>query len=260
MRAIVTGATGTVGARLCDLLRRQGIEPVAWDRARVPVDDYWAMERFVREVAPDLLFHLAVASRGTGRPHEGWLIHYEWSSELAWICRTLGVRFVFTSSAMVFSHQATGPFTVFSAPDATEGYGYEKRRAEERVFQQDPEARVVRLGWQIDDQPSGNNMLAALEAQARDGGRVEASTRWLPACSFLDDTVRALLALAWAEPGLYLLDANERWTYFEIVQALNARAGGRWRVEPTEAFVQDQRMRDDRVVLPSLRTRLPELP
>ncbi|ATB27339.1 sugar nucleotide-binding protein [Melittangium boletus] len=260
MKALVTGAGGTVGARLCEDLERWGVEVVRWPRERVPVDDYWAMEHFVRSVAPDVLFHLATASRPTGRANESWFITYEWTSELAWICRQVGVRFVFASTAMVFSDHAPGPFTVDSVPDASEGYGYEKRRAEERVFQQNPEARVVRLGWQIDEHPSGNNMLAALEAQARERGWVEASTRWFPACSFLDDTVRALQALAWAEPGLYLLDANERWSFHDIVRALNARRGGSWRVEPTEHFVFDQRMMDDRVVLPSLQKRLPDLP
>ncbi|MFY0574483.1 NAD-dependent epimerase/dehydratase family protein [Cystobacter fuscus] len=57
MKALVTGAHGTVGSRLCDFLQRQGVEVVRWDRARVPVDDYWAMEHFVRSVAPDVLFH-----------------------------------------------------------------------------------------------------------------------------------------------------------------------------------------------------------
>ena len=260
MKAIVTGAGGTVGARLCEYLRSQGVEAVGWDRSRVPVDDYWAMERFVRSVAPDVVFHLAIASRSTGRPHESWLVNYEWTSELAWICRTLGVRFVFTSSVMVFSDRAPGPFTRLSVPDAPEGYGYEKRRAEARVLEQNPEARVVRLGWQIDERPEGNTMLATLARQAQEHGRVEASTRWRPACSFLEDTVRALLALAWVEPGLYLLDSNTRWSYYEIVQALNARHGGAWHVEPTDAFVFDQRMMDDRLVLPSLGQRLPGLP
>ncbi len=260
MKALVTGAHGTIGARLCEDLTRQGVEVVRWPRERVPVDDYWAMERFVREVAPDVLFHLATASRPTGRPNESWLVNYEWTSELAWICRQLGVRFVFTSTTMVFTPRAGGPFTVDSVPDAAEGYGYEKRRAEERVFQQNPEARVARLGWQIDPRPEGNTMLASLEAQARERGFVEASTRWFPACAFLDDTVRALLALVWTEPGLYLLDANERWSFHDIVRALNDTRASPWRVEPSEHFVFDQRMVDDRVVLPSLRARLPTLP
>jgi dTDP-4-dehydrorhamnose reductase len=224
------------------------------------VDDYAAMERFVRESAPDVLFHLATASQPTGRAGESWLINYEWTSELAWISRTLGIRFVFTSTTLVFSNGARGPFTPDSQPDAAEGYGYEKRRAEERAFSQNPEARVVRLGWQIGEEPKGNNMIAFLEDKMRQEGRVRASTRWYPACSLLDDTVKALHELAGAAPGLYMLDSNERWTFYEIARALNERHGGRWLVEPTEDFVFDQRMKDERPRLPKLNERLPGLP
>ncbi len=260
MRALVTGASGTVGARLCDRLRRAGHEVFAWDRAAVPIDDYHRMEAHVRAVAPEVLFHLAIASHATGRAGESWLVNYEWTSEIAWITRQLGVRLVFSSTAMVFSNEARGPFTLQSTPDAREGYGYEKRRAEPRVFHQNPEARVVRLGWQIDARLSGNNMAAALEAQQRERGRVEASTRWLPACSFLDDTVEALIEAASREPGIYQIDANERWTMYEIACALNERLGRRWQVMPTEDFVYDQRMVDPRLRVPSLAERLPGLP
>lgn len=259
-RAILTGASGTVGSCLAGYLRRQGYEVIPWDRGSVPVDDYHAMERFVRESAPEVLFHLATASQPTGRSGESWLINYEWTSELAWITRTLGIRFVFSSTALVFSNDARGPFTRDSQPDAAEGYGYEKRRAEERVFHQNPEARVVRLGWQIGEEPTGNNMLAFLEDKVRQEGRVRASTGWYPACSLLDDTVRALHELSSAEPGLYQLDSNERWTFYEIARELSARHGQRWPVEPSEDFVFDQRMRDERVRLPSLKDHLPGLP
>jgi dTDP-4-dehydrorhamnose reductase len=106
----------------------------------------------------------------------------------------------------------------------------------------------------------GNNMLAFLEDKMRQEGRVRASTRWYPACSLLDDTVKALHELARAAPGLYMLDSNERWTFYEIARALSARHGGRWQVEPSEDFVFDQRMRDERIQLPSLKERLPGLP
>jgi dTDP-4-dehydrorhamnose reductase len=260
MKAIITGASGTVGSRLSEHLKQQGFDVIPWDRQRVPVDDYWAMERFVREAAPDVLFHLATASQPTGRAGESWLINYEWTSELAWITRTLGVRYVFSSTTLVFTNDAKGPFTVDSPPDASEGYGYEKRRAEERVFFQNPDARVARLGWQIGDRYSGNNMLAFFEDKMRQEGRVEASTRWYPACSMLEDTVRELHRIAWAEPGLYMLDSNERWTFYEIARALNGLHGNRWRVEPSESFVYDQRMRDARTQLPSLKQRLTSLP
>lgn len=260
MRALVTGAGGTVGTALGRALEGGGHQVVAWDRGRVPIDDYHAMEAFVRAVGPDVIYHLAIASRPTGREGESWLVNHEWSSELAWIARVLGVAMVFTSTVMVFSNDARGPFTRDSVPDAREGYGYEKRRAEARVRYQNPDARIVRLGWQIGDAPGSNNMLDFLDRQAREHGRVRASTRWYPATSFLDDTAEALVAVAGMPADLYMLDANRSWTFYDIACALARRHGGAWPVEPTEDFVYDQRMRDDRVPVPSLATRLPELP
>ena len=157
---LVTGVNGTVGTALCRLL---GTQAVGWDRQRVPIDQYAPMETFVRETAPDVVFHLAIASRSTGKPNESWLVNYEWPSELAWITHTLGIRFVFTSSVMVFTDRAPGPFTIESVPDAVEGYGHEKRCAEQRVASQNPDAVIARLGWQIGEAPGSNNMIDYFE-------------------------------------------------------------------------------------------------
>jgi dTDP-4-dehydrorhamnose reductase len=262
MRALITGARGTVGRALEAHLRARGGEVAQWRRDEVALDDYWAMERYVRASRAEVLFHLAIAAVPTGRANEGWAVNYEWPSELAWICRQLGVTFVFTSTAMVFSNAAAGPFTVESTPDASEGYGYEKRRAEERVRSQNPSAVIARLGWQL--APPGhaagdNTMQRNLERQVAEHGHVRASTRWLPACSFLDDTAAALASLAGAAPDLYQLDSNDRWTFHEIACALSAAEGARWPVEPTADFVYDQRLRDARVALPRLEERLPAL-
>lgn len=259
MKALITGAHGTVGSALVAELRNQDETVVTWDRAQVPIDDYHAMEAFVKSVQPDVLYHLAVASKPTGRPNEVWLVNYDWASELAWICRILQIRFVFTSTVMVFTDQARGPFTTESQPDATEGYGGTKRRAEERVFYQNPKAVVARLGWQIGHASGGNQMIDFLHRQMEDRGRIEASTRWYPACSFLDDTAMVLHHLANMEPGLYQIDSNRQWTFFDIATALKARHGHAWKIVPTNDFVYDQRMLDARLNVPSLRSRLPQL-
>jgi dTDP-4-dehydrorhamnose reductase len=254
VRALVTGSRGTVGRALASHLAAQGDEVVAWDRTQVPIDRYLPMETFVRESGVEVVFHLAVASFPTGAPNEGWLVTYEWTSELAWICRVLGLRFVFTSTVMVFSDRAQGPFTPSSEPDAAEGYGCQKRLAEARAFAQCPDARVVRLGWQIGDGTGSNEMRASLRRELGEKGRVEASTRWLPACSFLEDTAAALRRAALAPRGLYLVDSNTRWTFFEIARALLGDG-----VMPIEGFAQDQRMTDPRLELPHLDARLPSL-
>ncbi len=141
------------------------------------------------------------------------------------------------------------------------GYGAQKRAAEARVAAQHPEARIVRLGWQIGDDPGdgGNHLGAWMAAQVAQHGRVAASTRWLPACSFLADTAAALARAATARPGLYLVDSNDGWTFYDVACALAAKLGRPWPVVPTHAFAFDQRMQDARLGVPGLEARLPAL-
>ena len=259
MKILVTGLRGTVGRALEAQLRGDGHEVVGWDRAAVPIDHYDAMDRFVAATAPDAIVNLAIASRPTGRERESWLVNHDWPSELAWICRQREIRFLHTSTAMVFSSSATGPFTLSSIPDAAEGYGHEKRLAEARVFHQNPAAIVARIGWQIGDAPGSNNMIDYLDRQSREHGHVAASSRWLPACSFLPDTAAALARALTAPPGLYQLDANERHTMLDIARALSAHHGGRWRIVESIHPQQDQRLLDPRLAVTPLARRLPAL-
>ncbi|MDX2174996.1 MAG: sugar nucleotide-binding protein [Candidatus Sumerlaeia bacterium] len=260
MRALVTGLNGTVGRALRAAAEADGHEVVGWDRTRVPIDRYQPMEDFVRSVRPDVVYHLAIASNPTGRDNEGWLVNYEWPSELAWICRSLGLRFVYTSTVMVFSDRATGPFYPDSPPDATVGYGYEKRRGEERVFYQYPSATVARLGWQIGAKAGSNNMIDFFERNMAEHGRIDASTLWRPATSFLEDTAKALLSLAWMPQGLYGIDSNRSGHNFhQIATAIAKKMKRDWNIVGTQSFSQDQRMPDERVDIAPLEERLPQL-
>ncbi len=260
MKALITGANGALGTGLKKALKNAGVKTVTWDRNEVPIDDYWAMDAFVRKTNPDVVFHLATASQPTGRENESWLVNYEWTSELAWITRQLGVRFVYTSSVMVFTDDAHGPFTVDSVPDATSGYGFEKAQAEARTLSQNPDAIVARLGWQIGDSAGSNNMVDYLTSQMADNHVIRASRRWYPSCSFIEDTASTLLKLSEREGGLYQVNANTSWTFYEIVNALNVLHGKKWQVEPDDNFVYDQRMIDTRVLIPPLDHRLHALP
>jgi dTDP-4-dehydrorhamnose reductase len=262
MRAIVTGANGTVGRALSARLARAGATVIPWDRGRVPTDRYDAMERFVREARADVIFHLAVASQSTGRDNEGWHVTYEWSSELAWIARVLSIRFVFTSTAMVFSSRTPGPFTSASRPDEAEGYGCQKRLAEERVLDQNPGAAVVRLGWQIGPptERDENQMTAQLGRRMRDAGEIRASTLFFPACSFLEDTAEALVQVAReGRGGVRMVDQNEGFSLYAIAGALSRLHDAGWNVVAADDFAQDQRMHDDDLTLPPLSSRLPTL-
>lgn len=261
MKAIVTGANGTVGSALVQALKAKKHTVIPWDRSAVPIDNYAAMEDFVRQSGADIVYHLAIASRPTGVANEAGLVNHHWPSELAWITRHLGLRFVFTSTVMVWSEKTKGPFTPTTAPDSGSGYGEERHRIEERIFHQNPLSTVVRLGWQIAETPGGNHMVDYLDRMQKSQGVIRASSKWLPACSYLEDTADGLLQLAEMDCGLYLLDSNAGgWSFHEIACALRDKQRFDWDIRETTEFVQDQRMIDPRMKVASLNKRLPTLP
>ncbi len=260
MKAIITGANGTLGKHLSHYLLTQGWTVVPWERKRVAVNDWDQSYQFLQQEKPGVIFHLAIASSSTGIENEGWRINHDWSLQIADLCKDLNIDLVFTSTAMVFSNHAKGPFTPDSEPDANEGYGFEKLRAEQGVRQKLPSARIVRLGWQIDETPGGNNMLENLCQQAKEGnGTISVSERWFPACSAIGETVKGLFKVYEMPSGTYMLDSNRQWTFYDVVRAIKARHNMDWEVVANQDFVFDQRMQDPRLPMPSLSEAFPAL-
>ena len=124
LRVLVTGAGGTLGVPLCARLRECGAHVVPWDRREVDPMDPDACRAFVRAVRPDRVLHLGIASSSTGADDEGVRVNRVWPEILARAAREIEAGFLFTSTAMVFSNHAVGPFTLDHPPDAVGGYGH----------------------------------------------------------------------------------------------------------------------------------------
>lgn len=234
MRILVTGMGGTVAPRFAEHARAAGHEVVAWSRDQVSPNDPPAVAEFIAAVVPQAIVHMAFGAES-------------WAGQLASECRSRGIPFVFTSTTMVFGRIPDGPYTIHSGRTATDDYGQYKIRCEDAIWAANPAAMVARLGYQIDAGGTGNNMVAHRDAESARTGQVLASTRWLPACAFLDDTATALLGLVETpQAGLHHLDANAQsaLSYYEIVSALAMHLGRDWVVVPTQDPVHDQRLID----------------
>lgn len=253
MRALITGASGTIGTVLCNILKAHDWEVYTWNRSSIPVDDYDEMENYLKSIHPDMLFHLAY----TSDPDLSWKVNYEWTSELAWLAKILDIRFLFTSTNLVFKNSFS-PIGLQSQPDAESGYGFVKRKAEERILIQNQDAVIVRLGWQIGTSAGSNNMVDYFENKMKNDGVIRASTKWFPACSFLQDTCEKLMEIAKDFPrSTYMLDSNKRWNMHEIAAGLKRKFDFDWKIQSVEDFDFDSRMIDDRVRMASLDKRIP---
>jgi len=229
---LLTGMNGTVAPVLAEELRGRGCEVVAWDRGAVSPDDRESVMRFVREVKPSALVHCAM-----GGP--------QWAEDMARGCAEEGSKFLYVSSASVYGTQQQGPFTVYDTPEPSDDYGRYKLECEHRVCAANDQAIVVRIGWQMALRRGGNNMVQYLAQKQAEHGHIAASTEWFPACSFLEDTARALAGvLDGFGAGLYLLDGNPGWSFWQITCALNQAMGAGWEVRESQDFRWNNRMVD----------------
>ena len=141
---------------------------------------------------------------------------------------------------MVFQHEPDGPHSRCPRT-AQDNCGFYKIRCAEAIRASSPAACIVRLGWQIDPDARGNNMLAALNAQQARDGCIRASTRWRPACSFMADTVaalRMLLEVPVAETVHLDSKAREGYSFAELVSALRTTYGcEHWVLNQTADYV-----------------------
>jgi len=237
--------SGTVAPRFAERAAMAGHDITAWRRDLVSPDDPQACDRFLVDMRPDAIVHMAFGAEA-------------WAGHLAGDARHRGIPFVFTSTTMVFAARPDGPYTIASPRTATDEYGAYKIRCEDAIWAANADAMVARLGYQIDPDGRGNNLVAHTDTQQARDGSVRGSLRWLPACAFLDDTAAALLSLVTdPEPGLHHLDSNARtaWSHADILTKLAAALGRTWDIVETDDPEHDQRLLDS-PRMPGLDTRL----
>jgi dTDP-4-dehydrorhamnose reductase len=245
MKAIVTGMNGTVAPVLAETLEVAGHTTVPWNRAQVPTDNREAISDFIHAEHPDWFFHLAIGSP-------------DWGKSLAQICARKQIKFLFTSSVSVFAAVQRGPFTIESIPQPDDAYGKYKLECETWIRAANPEALVVRLGWQIGRTPGANHMVDYLNRTFRADGRLVASTNWYQACSFLEDTAVILMSIMEIYPaGLYHLDGNPGISFYEIVSGLNRMLDEPWMVISSESPVQNNLLLDKKIRVNPIISRIP---
>jgi dTDP-4-dehydrorhamnose reductase len=247
MKALLTGLHGTVAPALAQALAQDGYDVVPWDRSLHPVDNPEAVRFFIECEKPAVFCHLAMGSP-------------DWAEWAARTCAQLRIPFLFTSSVSVYAAAQAGPFAPGDVPCPDDDYGRYKLDCERRVQAAHPAAHVARIGWQIGFAPGGNQMVDYLDRAHREQGRIEASTRWFPGCSFLPDTAAGLVHVLKLPPGLYHLDGNPGLNFYEISAGLDRLLGRGWNVVPVSGLVQNHRMCDPRVPVASIARFFPALP
>lgn len=247
---LITGLNGSLAPRVALAAQQRGYAVTGWDRSAVPPDVPAVGDAFLAQLQPRAIVHLATGSEA-------------WAGQLASYAAQQGIAFVFTSTAMVFDHVPDGPHAVGDARTAQDNYGRSKIRSEDAVLAANAAAMVARIGWQIDPEVVGNNMLCALDDWQLREGCVAASQAWRPACSFMADTATVLLDLIeQPKPGVHHLDSNaeEGHSFDRIVAALQAQyQRAHWQIRVHADYAHDQRLVGGAGRMPPLSARLDAL-
>lgn len=239
MKAIFTGMNGTVAPPVAHYFQEKGFDIIVYNRDKVSTHHKDEIEKFILDSKADLFLHFAMGS-------------YDWTSMLAMICYKHQIPFVFISTVSVFSNDQRGPYRVDSIPDAKDEYGLYKRESERHVLAYNPNAYIIRLGWQIGLGKGKNQMIDYLYKQMEDQGFISASSLWYPSVSFLTDSAQTIFQITNELPsGLYQVNSNESYTFFEIVTYLQAFYP-EFVVLENKDFNADHRMIDDRVKIRKL--------
>lgn len=246
MKILITGLQGTLAPHFARYVEGLGHEVVGWDRNQTDPNDSAACHAWLENQSPDVILHLALGGE-------------DWAAQLAGWCANRGRPFGFTSSVMVFDNESDGPHSPDDTPTTQDEYGRYKARCERRILEVNPRALIVRIGWQMDLQGGGNNMVQQLTDQHRQQGHINASELWMPAASLMSDTAAVTWELlANGAHGIHHLDSNAEsaLNFVELVTLLANTLGQNWKIHPNQDYKHDQRLVDPRVNMPSLKYRL----
>ncbi|MGN1356646.1 MAG: sugar nucleotide-binding protein [Succinivibrionaceae bacterium] len=245
-RLLITGLHGTIGPKVAELAKSQGWDVVTWPRNVVDPENISEANLFLFRMNLSGIVHLGLGSE-------------RWASLMAHFAQVNDIPFVFSSTVMVFSDRRKGPFTIRDIPDSNDSYGQYKLRCEQAIRNASLKSCILRLGWQIDEDGQGNNMVHYLDEQQKSSGKVSCSDLWIPACTYLSDTADTIMKCInerWY--GLFHVDGNAKdgYSYAKIVTLLKHKLNRDWVVSVNHDYVHDQRIKDDYLPVKSISSHL----
>jgi dTDP-4-dehydrorhamnose reductase len=244
MRLFVTGLAGYLGSDLASRARAAGwdVSGTVWRRPAsggvvVDVRDAEAVERAVRDAAPDVVVHTAYRQAGEGA-HE---VTVDGAEAVALAARAAGARLVHLSTDAVFSGRLGRPLTEEDPPDPVIAYGAAKATAELRVAAACPDAVLVRTSLLYGGVEPSKHESVAIEAA--DGDREMAFfVDELRSPIAVGDLSAALLELAGLDVAGPLhvggADPLSRHEFARLVAAHHGRDPGALRAATTTALAE----------------------
>ncbi|MFF4488040.1 dTDP-4-dehydrorhamnose reductase [Streptomyces sp. NPDC001544] len=151
MRWLVTGAGGMLGRDTVGELLRRGADVTGLDRAALDITDADAVRRAFEEHRPGIVVNCAAYTAVDDAETDearALAVNGDGPRLLARACAGHGARLIHVSTDYVFSGEARAtPYAEDHPPAPRTAYGRTKLAGERAVFEELPDAAVVRTAW-----------------------------------------------------------------------------------------------------------------
>jgi dTDP-4-dehydrorhamnose reductase len=249
MRVLITGAGGQLGRDVSDALsgkvpvggvddtstlglRRNPVDVVAADRARLDVTNRTAVAAAVEQVRPDVIVHCAAwtaVDACEADPDRAFAANALATRHVAEAARRHGAHVVYISTDYVFDGTSPRPYVEWDSPHPLSVYGRSKLGGESEL---DDGATVIRTSWTSG--AHGTNMVGTVLRLAGTPGPLRFVDDQHGSPSFTADLATMVSLLATERlPGIFHVTNQGVASWYEFAGAvLDAAGHDRSRVEP----------------------------
>lgn len=164
-QVLVTGAKGMMGTDLCRILEEREYQVTATDIEEMDVRDRNLVKDTVKEVNPDIVFHLAALTNVDDcekNPDESFLTNTIGTQNVALACLSTGATMVYISTISVFDGQKCEPYTEFDQPNPQSWYSRSKYQGELIVEKLLTKYYIARAGWMFGGGPEDKKFVAKI--------------------------------------------------------------------------------------------------
>ncbi|WP_042939904.1 dTDP-4-dehydrorhamnose reductase [Rhodococcus sp. AW25M09] len=226
---VVTGAHGQLGRRVVSLAaeRGDGTEVFAYSSADLDITDLDAVAAVVSAgvTVINCAAYTAVDAAETDEAR-ALAVNADGPRNLARACGRVGARMIHVSTDYVFDGTATEPYEVDAKTAPQSAYGRTKLAGELAVFEELPEAVVVRTAWVYDN--TGKNFVTTMRRLEGERETISVVSDQIGSPTFALDLASGLLEIE-ADPAvigrtLHLTNAGQA-SWFEFARAVFTHIG-----------------------------------
>jgi dTDP-4-dehydrorhamnose reductase len=235
-KVYLTGITGTVAPYIKEALLLNGF--IVNDKhIRINKnEDILNLKSYLELIEPDLIIHAALGP-------------LEVVEMFATYAKANNIGFIYISTVSVYQDNEGGPYYIEDEIKVKNEYGLYKYNGEQRALAINPNAHIIRLGWQISPiaDSTTNNMFKFIKDNTDQQNNINVSDEFYPSVSFLDETAAAIIKIINKPAGLYLVNGNHQYSLFEIISILKKKFNLDINVVKDNTFKRNDIMIDNRI-------------